>query len=73
MENQICSQKRGIAPNGDPMNKPPWGSTLKIETGAKNKMPTPLAGGQEKSFAGGQITIDISSLQSLNSYVLWDI
>ena len=24
---------------------------MKIETGAKNKMPTPLAGGQENSFA----------------------
>ena len=25
----------------------PWGSTLKIETGAKNQMPTPQAGGQK--------------------------
>ena len=40
-----------IAPYGDPTNEPPWGSTLKIETGAENIMPTPLAGGQEISFA----------------------
>ena len=40
-----------IAPYGDPTNEPPWGSTLKIETGAENIMPTPPAGGQEISFA----------------------
>ena len=40
-----------IAANGDPTNEPPWGSTLKIETGAENIMPTPLTGGQEISFA----------------------
>ena len=44
-------QKLVIASNGDPTNEPPWGSTLKIETGAKNIMPTPLTGGQEISFA----------------------
>ena len=48
---------------GGVTNEPPRSSTLKIETGAKNKMPTLLAGGQENSFApqmiflgeGGQI------------------
>ena len=44
-------QKWVIAANGDPTNEPPWGSTLKIETGAENIMPTPPAGGQEISFA----------------------
>ena len=44
-------QKWVIAPYGDPTNEPPWGSTLKIETGAENIMPTPPAGGQEISFA----------------------
>ena len=48
-------QKWVIAANGDPTNEPPWGSTLKIETGAENIMPTPLAGGQEISFAPGMI------------------
>ena len=32
-------QKWVIAANGDPTNEPPWGSTLKIETGAENIMP----------------------------------
>ena len=41
-----------IAPYGDPTNEPPWGSTLKIETGAENIMPTPLAGGQRKIICG---------------------
>ena len=40
-----------IAANGGVLNEPPWGSPLKIETGAENIMPTPLAGGQEISFA----------------------
>ena len=39
-----------IAANGGVLNEPPWGSPLKIETGAENIMPTPLAGGQEKSI-----------------------
>ena len=37
--------------NGGVLNEPPWDSTLKIETGAENIMPTPPAGGQEISFA----------------------
>ena len=41
-----------IAPNGGVTNEPPWGSTLKIETGAENIMPTPLAGGQRKIICG---------------------
>ena len=34
-------QKWVIAPNGGVTNEPPWGSTMKIETGAetKSKMP----------------------------------
>ena len=42
-----------IAANGDPTYEPPWGSTLKIEAGAENIMPTPLTVGQEISFALG--------------------
>ena len=28
MENRICSQKWGIAPNGGVTNEPPWDSTM---------------------------------------------
>ena len=52
-------QKWVIAANGDPTNEPPWGSTLKIETGAENIMPTPLAGGQEISFAPQMIFLGL--------------
>ena len=48
-----------IAPYGDPTNEPPWGSTLKIETGAENIMPTPPAGGQEISFAPQMIFLGL--------------
>ena len=48
-----------IAPNGGVTNEPPWGSTLKIETGAENIMPTPLAGGQEISFAPQMIFLGL--------------
>ena len=44
-----------IAPNGGVTIEPPWGSTMKIETGAKNLMPTTPAGGQENSFAVGGV------------------
>ena len=43
-------QKWVIAPYGDPTNEPPWGSTLKIETGAKNIMPTPHSASVEGQF-----------------------
>ena len=52
-------QKWVIAPNGGVTNEPPWGSTLKIETGAENIMPTPLAGGQEISFAPQMIFLGL--------------
>ena len=52
-------QKWVIAANGDPTNEPPWGSTLKIETGAENIMPIPLAGGQEISFAPQMIFLGL--------------
>ena len=52
-------QKWVIAPYGDPTNEPPWGSTLKIETGAENIMPTPLTGGQEISFAPQMIFLGL--------------
>ena len=52
-------QKWVIAANGDPTNEPPWGSTLKIETGAENIMPTPLTGGQEISFAPQMIFLGL--------------
>ena len=48
-----------IAANGDPTNEPPWDSTLKIETGAENIMPTPLTGGQEISFAPQMIFLGL--------------
>ena len=38
--------------NGGVLNEPPWDSTLKIETGAENIMPTPLAGGERKIICG---------------------
>ena len=52
-------QKWVIAANGDPTNEPPWGSTLKIETGAENIIRTPLTWGQEISFAPQMIFLDL--------------
>ena len=45
--------------NGGVLNEPPWDSTLKIETGAENIMPTPLTGGQEISFAPQMIFLGL--------------
>ena len=43
-------KKLVFAPHSDPTNEPLLGSTLKIETGAKNIMPTPHSASVEGQF-----------------------